>query len=243
MYQQRKLLTLLEYYAFFLYSNILFLLYRVVQFGDYIIFDVNVSRTDETVPVYEITLTAAIYHPLEEVLTAMFHPTLVDTTDNDVNEIRTTLTLPRLSYDTDQSTLFFTFNGSIGDLAYTVPSIQLRGEIVYETSPTNGHQYHEMFYFPEVFIRHANFSLELMSTSSDSTRGPVLIQDEEALFRGRMTEVFNFGESANLSLLVEVDGMYLSIVSTDVVQVGYVLIWHAVLLSALGHRKGRGEGN
>ncbi len=212
----------------------LFPLCSYVQLGDAVIFNLSISRTDETIPVYGITLTAVIYHPFEEVLITLFDPAMVASIENDLDEVRTTLALPQLNYNNleepavgDQSTFLLTFNGTVNSLAYTVLSIQLEGQISFETAPTNGHQYCEMFSFPEIFIRDANFSLELISTSFDSTQGPALIQDEEALFRASVTDIHNFGESANLTLSLEIDD-YLHFVLIEIDQIGYVPIFIAI---------------
>ena len=126
----------------------------------------NISRTDEMTPVYGIMMAALLYHPTDEVLSAMFDPTLVSSINNGSNETSTALTLPQLNYSNieepseesvesgDQSTLLFSFNGTVAGLADTVPYIQLHGHIDYETAPSNGHQYRDGFTFPEIFLRH-----------------------------------------------------------------------------------------
>ena len=111
----------------------------------------------------------------------------------------------------DASTLL-NFNGTIGSLAYTVPFIELDGFIEYESVPSNGHTYYEQITFQKVFVRHAEFSLERLYTSLNFTEGSLLVDGEEAVFVATITNVINFGHSADLTLVVEVNDTYLSMV-------------------------------
>ncbi len=194
-----------------------------MQFGDSVTFSLSVTRTDDTFPVYNIILTASIYHPIEEVMVANFDPMLITTISHETNQSKTTLNLPQLSYATmEASMLQIAFNGTFASLAYTVPFIQLHGLIEYQSSPTNGHAYSEQITFPKVFVRDADFSLELINTSLELTNGLLLVEGEEALFRANITNIINFGPSTDLNLLVEVNGTYLYINSTEIVRIGYV---------------------
>ena len=112
------------------------------------------------------------------------------------------------------------FNGRIGGLAYTVRFIELRGTIDYQSDPSNGHMYREYITFPRVYLRHAEFSLELISTDLEITEGNLLVTGERALCRASITNIINFGPVADLVVEIELNGIYLNITSTTVTHTG-----------------------
>jgi hypothetical protein len=190
----------------------------IVEFGDSITFSLNISRTDAMFPTYVITLLAVIHHPLNNrVMDAIFSSGQVISTLQEGNETRSTLDLPELNYELEQgSTLQITFFGLIGDLAFTVQYIELYGTIDYQSDPFNGHTYDQDITFPRVYLRHADFSLNLISTTFEETEDNLLISGEGALCRASTTNIINFGPAANLVILIEVNGTYFNITSTDV---------------------------
>ena len=166
-------------------------------------------------------MVAAIYHPVEEVLAVTFDPMLVPTISHMMNGLRTTLDLPQLSYATiENSSLKLNFTGILGGSAYTLPYIQLQGLIEYHSDPSNGHIYQEPVTFPKIYMRHAEFALELQNTSLELTLGSLLIEGEEAFFQANISNIINFGPSADLTLVVKVDGAYLNFNHTEVAQIG-----------------------
>lgn len=173
-------------------------------------------------PTYVITLLVAIYHPLNnQVMEAVFSIGQIISTSQEGNETRTTLDLPELNYELEQGfTLQREFSGLIGDLAYTVPYIELYGRIEYQSTPSNGHIYHQDIIFPRVYLRHAEFVLSLISTSFEETEDDLLIFGERALCRASITNIINFGPVVDLVVLIEVNSTYLNITSTDVVHIG-----------------------
>lgn len=190
----------------------------IVQFGDSVVFSLRISRTDVTFPVYAITLTAAMYHPLDEVMKASFDRELIASTIHQRNETRTTLNLAQLDYRSEQNSVLQTnFIGFIGSLVFTVRYIEIRGIIEYQSDPSNGHVYHQSITFPRVYFRHAEFSLELNSTSLEMTEGNLLVVGERATYRASVTNIFNFGPPGDLVVVMEANGTYLNITTTDVV--------------------------
>ncbi len=172
-------------------------------------------------PVYAITLITAVYHPLDQVMVASFDREHIDSVIRQPNESKTTLNLARLVYGSEQdSILQIIFLGFIGGLAYTVPYIEPRGTIDYQSDPSNGHLYRSHITFPRVYLRHAEYSLELISTSLESTEGNLLVIGERALCRASVTNIINFGPAADLAVALQVNGTYLNITSTQVSHVG-----------------------
>lgn len=189
---------------------------RIVQFGETLTFTLNISRTDDSIPEYDITLKAAIYHPPEEVFLVNFDPALETTVNHERNRSRTNFTLSPLSYATvENSTLQVNFNGTTGNLAHTIPYIQLFGYIEYESVPFNGHTYQEQVTFPKVFVRDAEVSIKPLVTSSSLTRDSLLVNEEEALFVASITNLVNTGPAADLSLAVEVNDTFLNILTNS----------------------------
>ena len=176
---------------------------------------------DATFPVYDITLITNLYHPLDEVLNVTFNPSLIDAVNVMANEVKITLNPLELSYSPAGSdTLEITFAGSVQSLAYAVPSIQLQGTVEFQSFPSNGHTYNQPVSFQEVLVRHAEIFVELVSTSMELTEGTLLVLEEEALFRATITNIVNFGPSNDLMLMIRVNGTYLNIMSTEIVQIG-----------------------
>lgn len=188
----------------------------------------NISRTDEALPQYDIILSATVYHPNTEVVNVMFDVENVIEIESGNFETKATLALPQLNYTNveeqsnfgDESTHCLSFNGTIADLADTIPYIELYGHIDYESTPTNGHQYQERFTFPKIFLRNANVSLEMVSTSLDFTHGNVLVQNEEALFSASMKNIFNFEDNTNLTISFQLSSALVSILSSEIMDVG-----------------------
>ena len=172
-------------------------------------------------PTYVITLLTAIYHPLNQVMEAFFSQEQIISTLQEDNEIRTTLDLPELNYELEQGfTVETGFFGLIGDLAFSIPYIELYGTIDYQSNPSNGHIYRQDITFPRVYLRHADFVLNLISTTFEETEDNLLVFGERALCRASTTNIINFGPVANLVILIEVNGTYLNITSTDAVHIG-----------------------
>lgn len=170
---------------------------------------------------YRITLLAAIYHPLDGVMVAVFEFGLVASTQHEADGIRTDLNLPELNYESEDGFMLRrTISGFIGNLAYTVPYIELHGIIDYQSIPSNGHTYREQITFPRVYLRHAEFSLYLVSTSLEQTENNLLIAGERALCRASITNIINFGPAADMVVFIEVNEIYLSIISTELFHVG-----------------------
>ena len=174
-------------------------------------------------PTYAISLTAAIYHPLDEVMVASFERDLINSSAREANEFRTTLSLSQLDYRSEQSSMLqVVFDGSIRGLAFTVPYIELRGTVDYQSDPSNGHIYREDITFQRVYLRHAELSLELISTTFEMTTKNLLVVGEEALCRATVSNIINFEPAlaVDLVVLMEVNGTYLNITSINVIHTG-----------------------
>lgn len=200
--------------------------------GDSVSFFLNISRTDETAPVYSISLLATILHPSEDVWNTTFDPLESLSVTPSPNGTLTVLNLTRLSYTIesavdpldssvitiDRSQLSLEFQGVLGAVAYTVGFIQLHGSIEFQSTPTNGYVYVEPITFPRVFIRNAEFTFDLLSTSSEMTEGDFVVLRETAIWQASIS--FITGPLANLSLLVELNDTFLSITDVDIIQIG-----------------------
>lgn len=192
----------------------------MARIGDSVTFSLNITRTDERLPVYSISLLAGIFHPLESVLNTTFDPSKITLIDRFSNETLTMLSLAQLSYSTenaviDHSRLLLDFEGVITSVVYF---IQLRGFLKFQSTPTNGYTYDESITFPEVFIRNVEFLFNLLSSSSELTEGALVVLREETVWVASLNQVA--GPSANLSLLVELNDTNLNITNVAVVQIG-----------------------
>lgn len=203
--------------------------FRVAVAMDAVSFFLNISRADETVPVYDISLLLTIFHPLEGVLNATFDPLETISISQSTNETETVLNLTQLSYTVvdpmdssvtmvDRSRLPLVFLGVLSSEAYTSGSIQLYGSIQYQSSPSNGHVYVEPITFPRIFIRNAEFAFYLVSTSLLMTEDNLVVLRETAVWRANITRVS--GPSANLTLLVELNDTFLNIADVEIQQIG-----------------------
>lgn len=179
--------------------------------GDAITFGLNVSRADAVTPAYDITLALVLFLPLEDILNASIDPEAVVMISQSSNGSQTTLNLTQLTYTAgaDRSDSLFSFSSVIGRLAYVVPFIQLNGILEYQSMPSNGRVYNEPIIFPAVFVRNAELTFDLQSTSLDVTNGSLLVLGEVAVRRASIRNVV--GGSADLTLLVELDGLQLII--------------------------------
>lgn len=200
--------------------------------GDAVSFFLNISRTDETAPVYNISLLVTIFHPLEDVLNATFDPLGTISVSQSTNETATVLNLTQLSYTMenivdpmdssavtiDRSKLPLEFQGILSSDAYTRGFIQPRGSIEYQSTPTNGHVYVEPITFPSVFIRNTEFAFDLLSTSLQTTESDLVVLRETAIWQANISRIS--GPSANLTLLVELNDTFLNIADVEIKQIG-----------------------
>lgn len=194
---------------------------RLVCAGDSVSFRLNVVRTDETQPVYDITLMIDIFHPIESILDTSFDPGTTTPIDRNETTITTLLNSTRLSYSVDMdlsSSLTFEFGGVVGAMAYTVGFIQLHGVIEYQSIPTNGQVYVQpVDTFPRIHIRNVELFFDLLSTNLEVTEGAVVEVREEAIWRASIEDIA--GPSADLILLVE-RNIYLNITDVLIAQIG-----------------------
>lgn len=191
---------------------------RVVLAGDSVSFRLSVARTDETQPVYDITFTTDICHPIESILDTSFDPCTTAVINRNETTITTLLNSTLLSYS-DLSSVTIEFGGVVGALAYTVGFIQLRGVIEYRSVPTNGQVYVQPITFSRIHIRNVEFSFSLLSTSLEVTEGTVLEVGEEAIWRATIENIA--GPSADLILLVLSErNIFLNIIDVQIALLG-----------------------
>lgn len=181
-------------------------------------------------PDYDISLQATIFHPSERVWNiTTFDPMDIALT----NGTETVLNLMPLRYVIenvldpfdgsmmmiDHSQLQLEFRGVLGTGAYTNSFIQPLGSIEFQSVPTNGHLYEEPIIFPKVFIRNAELTFDLVSTTSEISKENLVVLNEVAVWEANISSVT--GPPANLSLLVELNNnAFLNITDVTVASIG-----------------------
>ena len=193
-------------------------LFRIVQIGETITYSVSIERADNTHPDYNITLLVVISLPVEDIINVFFDPAMVTSNTSFPGGINSTLTLDQLSYTMNFPRLILEFDGVVGELGGIEQPVQLSGYIEYQSNPSNGRAYSEPIAFPDLYIRDLNFSFSLLSTSFGLTEGSQVVVNEVTVYRAHFSNII--GPSANLSLLVEVDGVYMNITDAEIVHIG-----------------------